>query len=251
MLESKFWFQFIADIFDRGQPEQCCLNRCVTQARWPPVSSENRELLGLCPHSSQVSLLGQIWHQTDMAFTACLVQNGALVTFFIQFTQDILGRMGSFWHHHMHSWIAPPVESQKNNSPKKQKGYKNSRLCMKNCWQRGSRSAVSNFVWSIFDLHFQNNFPNSARTKIDTADLGSPCRILLCRGLWSFSGASVRSGIIFLGSYRKSSWCVFLDNWMLERTSDMYVCRLYKTPIFEKLLNFLSQTRHMLVMRVR
>ena len=50
----------------------------------------------------------------------------------------------------------------------------------------------------IFDLFFQNNFPNNSGTKIYLAESDSPRRILLFRGLGSFWGALGRSGIIFI-----------------------------------------------------
>ena len=59
------------------------------------------------------------------------------------------------------------------------------------------RSAGSIFLWSIFHLFFQSNFQNNAQTKIDPEDLDSPCRILICRGLRPFRGASVCWQIIF------------------------------------------------------
>ena len=53
-------------------------------------------------------------------------------------------------------------------------------------WRGKSKSVWSIFVKFIFDLFFQNNFPNNAQTKIDHADLNTPRRILVCRGLRPF-----------------------------------------------------------------
>jgi len=47
------------------------------------------------------------------------------------------------------------------------------RLPLESSGRGKSRSAWSIFVKFIFDLFFQNNFPNNAQTKIDHADLDS------------------------------------------------------------------------------
>ena len=65
-------------------------------------------------------------------------------------------------------------------------------------WRGESKSALTIFVKLIFDLFFQNIFPNNVRTKIVRAEWNSPLRILLCRGLKSFCGVLVCSGIDFL-----------------------------------------------------
>ena len=57
---------------------------------------------------------------------------------------------------------------------------------LESSWQGESRSVWSIFVKFIFDLFFQNNFPNNAQTKIDHADLNLPRQILVCRGLRPF-----------------------------------------------------------------
>ena len=95
------------------------------------------------------------------------------------------------------SWIGPPVDAQKKRLKKKKRVTKILRLCTKISRRGESRSTVSIFVWSIFELFFQNNFPNSVQTKIDTVNLDSPCQILLFRGLRPFWGASVCWGINF------------------------------------------------------
>ena len=69
---------------------------------------------------------------------------------------------------------------------------KNLRPRMESSWRGKSRSAGTIFVWSFFHLCFQNTFPNKVQTKIISADLDSPRRTLLCRGLRSFRGVSVR-----------------------------------------------------------
>ena len=46
-------------------------------------------------------------------------------------------------------------------------------------WSGESRSAWSIFVNFIFDLFFQNNFPNYAQTKVNHEDLDSPRQIFV------------------------------------------------------------------------
>ena len=50
---------------------------------------------------------------------------------------------------------------------------------------------------NYFDLFFRNNFPNNVQTKRIPEELDLSRRILLWRGFRSFSGASVRPGLIF------------------------------------------------------
>ena len=63
------------------------------------------------------------------------------------------------------------------------------------------------FIWSIVDLFFQNNFPKHVRTKMYPEGLDSPRQALQYQ-ISDPSNASIRSEIIFLNFHRKSSWCV-------------------------------------------
>ena len=78
----------------------------------------------------------------------------------------------------------------------------------------------------MFDLFVQNNFPNNAQTKIYQAESDSPRQILLCRGLRSFWGAPIRTGIDFLVSQGIQADMRALDNIVLGRTSNKS-CSLY------------------------
>ena len=90
------------------------------------------------------------------------------------------------------------MNRQKNNSWKKNiRATAIPRPPLESSRQEESRSAWSIFVKFIFDLFFQNNFPNNAQTKVDHADLDLLRQILICRGLRPFWGASVCTRIDF------------------------------------------------------
>ena len=91
------------------------------------------------------------------------------------------------WVARTYNWIGRPIRADKKIIPKKNvRAATIPRPPLESYQQEESRSAWSIFVKFIFDLFFQNNFPNNAHTKIDHADLDSPRRILVFRGLRPF-----------------------------------------------------------------
>ena len=87
----------------------------------------------------------------------------------------------------MYSWIERQKYAHKKSIPEKTvRATTIPRPPLESSRREESRSAWSIFVKFIFDPFFQNNFPNNAQTKIDHADLDSPRRIRVFRGLRPF-----------------------------------------------------------------
>ena len=90
--------------------------------------------------------------------------------------------------------LEPPLDwtssrrTRKVNSQKIIRAATISRPPLESSWQGEIRLEWSIFVKFIFDLFFQNIFPNNAQTKIHQAELDSPRRILVCGGLRPFWG---------------------------------------------------------------
>ena len=97
-----------------------------------------------------------------------------------------------------YSWIECQKYAHKRLIPeKKRKGYNNFEATIGKLSVRRIKICLVYFCKIYFWSLFQDNVPNNAQTKIDHADLDSPRRILVCRGLRPFWGASVCTGIIF------------------------------------------------------
>ena len=89
--------------------------------------------------------------------------------------------------------------------------------------QEEFKSASTILVKFMFGLFFQSNFPNIVQKKIVKEEPDSPHRILLFQGLNFFWGASVCTGIIFLGSLGSQADVRTLDNIVLACTSDILI----------------------------
>ena len=100
-------------------------------------------------------------------------------------------------------------------------------------WRGESRSAWSSFVKFIFDFFFQNNFQNNVRTLLDQAESESPRRILVCRGLRPFWGASVCKGIERLVSPENQADLCALNNIVFAHTSNSLVQTSFFFVFFE------------------
>ena len=108
-----------------------------------------------------------------------------------------------------YSWIGPPVHAHGKLIPEKtRRATTNPRPPLESSRREEVKYAVSIFCVIHFDLFFKIKFPNNVRTKIDTVDLDSPCRILVCQGLRSFWGDSVRTGVNFLVIWEVKLICV-------------------------------------------
>ena len=95
---------------------------------------------------------------------------------------------------------------QKNNFPKNQKGYDKSETTVGKLLARRIQISRVYFSVVIFDLLFFKTSANVAPTKIDAADLDSPCQILVCRGFRRFWAALALWEFDFFNWLRKSSW---------------------------------------------
>ena len=114
------------------------------------------------------------------------------------------------------------IRIQKTNSRTNQKGYDKSETTYGKLLTRKThvqifwtRFCVIHFWPFFFKIPFQIS---NIRTKMNSKELDSSCRILQYPGLRSFWGASICLGIDFFSFLRKSSWCG-LDSRVLARTS--------------------------------
>ena len=116
------------------------------------------------------------------SFFGCPLINGAITYTKTRFgySQNPISRTKSY------SWIGPPVHAREELIPeKRRRATTNPGPPLESSRREEVKYAVSIFCVIHFDL-FQYKFPNNVRTKIDTVDLDSPCRILVCQGLRSF-----------------------------------------------------------------
>ena len=80
-----------------------------------------------------------------------------------------------------YGWIGPPVEThEKSIAGKMVRAKTIPRPPFESSWQEEPKSALTIFVKFIFDLFFQNNFPNIVQRQIVKVQLDSPRRILVC-----------------------------------------------------------------------
>ena len=87
---------------------------------------------------------------------------------------------------YVHLDWTPSAREQKIIPEKNRNGDDNFETPLESSRQGESKSALSISVKDVFDLFFQNSFPNNVRTKMDKAEPDSPCQILACRGLRPF-----------------------------------------------------------------
>ena len=122
------------------------------------------------------------------------------------------------------SWITPPVRTLTKLIPKQTRRdmYDKSETTYKKLLMRRIQIWWDCFCVIHFLPLFQNNFSNNVRTKIVPVKPDLPRRILLCRGLRFFRGASVCTDLflVFQGS---QAGVRALDNIVFARTSDTYV----------------------------
>ena len=76
------------------------------------------------------------------------------------------------------AWLDPQRTHVKKYFPKKRKGCNKSETTYEKLSTRKVQICQVYFCVILFDIFFQNNFPNDAPTKIYLADLDGRCRIL-------------------------------------------------------------------------
>ena len=96
----------------------------------------------------------------------------------------------SFWCVELQLDCRPTRRTRKIHFASNQKDYDNSETTVGKLLARRIRICRVYFLWSTFDLLIFKTSENMASTKIDPADLNTPCQILVCQGLRSFWGAS-------------------------------------------------------------